>query len=89
MPRPEPGVALSSEADLPWAETLRRHWPEYAVEAGFLALFVLMAGIVSAWLQTPSGPVAAAGSEIAGRRLLAGLSMGDRKSTRLNSSHVD
>ena len=76
MPRPEPGVALSSEADLPWAETLRRHWPEYAVEAGFLALFVLMAGIVSAWLQTPSGPVAAAGSEIAGRRLLAGLSMG-------------
>ena len=44
-PRPDPGAALTSEADLPAADTLRRHWPEYAIEAGFLALFVLAAGV--------------------------------------------
>ena len=69
-------IPPTPSADLPWAETLRRHWPEYSVEAGFLALFVLAAGIVSAWLQAPSGPIAAAWPEIAGRRLLAGFSMG-------------
>ena len=76
LPRPEPGLALSNEADLPWAETLRRHWPEYTVEAGFLALFVLLAGIVSAWLPNPAGPVAAAWPDAAGRHLAAGLVMG-------------
>ena len=72
MPRPEPGAALSSEADLPAAEALRRHWPEYAIEAGFLALFVLCAGVVSAWLQGPDG----AASEPGFRRLFAGVATG-------------
>ena len=54
------------------AETLRRHWPEYAVEAGFLALFVLAAGIVSAWLQAHDG----AASDLGVRRLAAGVAMG-------------
>ncbi len=76
LPRPEPGVALAAEADLPLLETLRRHWPEYAVEAGFLAVFVLVAGVVSAWLLSPSGPGAAALPNLAVRRLLAGLAMG-------------
>jgi aquaporin Z len=69
-PRPEPGA---SEADLSLADTLRRHWPEYAVEAGFLAVFVLGAGLVSAWLE---GPAAAAASDLGTRRLLAGVAMG-------------
>jgi len=73
-PRPEPGTALATEADLPWADTLRRHWPEYAIEAGFLALFVLAAGIVSAWSQGASGPLSAAGPAV--RRLAGGLAMG-------------
>lgn len=74
MPRPEPGTALASEADLPWADTLRRHWPEYAIEAGFLALFVLAAGVVSAWSQGASGTLSAA--DLAVRRLAGGLAMG-------------
>ena len=72
MPRPEPGAALTSEADLPLAETLRRHWPEYAIEAGFLALFVLSAGVVSAWLQGPESSA----SELAIHRLVAGIVTG-------------
>jgi aquaporin Z len=70
MPRPEPGLALSTEADLPWAATWRRHWPEYLVEAGFLAVLVLAAGAVSAWLPGPAGP----GAGVA--RLLAGTATG-------------
>ena len=76
LPRPEPGEALAGEADLPWPVTLRRHWPEYAVEAGFLAAFLLAAGFVSAWLLSPSGPGTAALPDMALRRLLAGLAMG-------------
>ena len=72
-PRPEPGAALASEADLSWAEALRRHWPEYAVEGGFLALFVLAAGVVSAWLQA-TGNVAV--SDLVLRRLVAGVLVG-------------
>ena len=51
MPRPEPGAAHSAEADLPVGAALRRHWPEYAIEGGFLFTIVLAAGVVSAWLQ--------------------------------------
>ena len=75
MPRPEPGAVLASEADLSWAATLRRHWPEYAVEALFLALFVAAAGLVSGWLESPSGAGAAA-SDLPLRRLLTGAAMG-------------
>jgi aquaporin Z len=76
MPRPEPGLALSTEADLPWAATWRRHWPEYLVEAGFLALFVLAAGAVSAWLLSPVAAGGAAWAGVGARRLLAGAAMG-------------
>ena len=72
LPRPEPGTAQPSEADLPLGETLRRHWPEYAVEALFLALFVLTAGVVSAWLEVGSG----SGSGSVARRVLAGIVVG-------------
>ena len=72
MPRPEPGAVLASEADLPLAETLQRHWPEYAIEAGFLAVFLLCAGIVSAWLQGPDGSA----PELVVSRLVAGVATG-------------
>ncbi len=72
MPRPEPGGALTSEADLPLGETLRRHWPEYAIEAGFLAVLLLCAGLAAAWSQAtdgfPSDPVV--------RRGIAGIAVG-------------
>jgi len=70
MPRPEPGAAHSAEADLAMGAALRRHWPEYAIEGGFLFAFVLAAGVVSAWLQAtgPGAPVV--------HRLLSGLVIG-------------
>ena len=71
-PRPEPAAVPTSEADLAAAGALRRHWPEYAIEAVFLALFVLAAGVASAWLQASGG----AASELAVRRLAAGIAMG-------------
>ena len=67
---------LATEADLPAADALRRHWPEYAVEAGFLAVFILAAGIVSAWFQSPSGPGAVLLPDPAARRVVAGIAMG-------------
>jgi aquaporin Z len=70
MPRPEPGAAHSAEAELSAFAALRRHWPEYAVEGGFLFVFVLAAGVIGAWLQPPG-----AGSEIL-HRALTGLLVG-------------
>jgi len=67
VPRPERGAALTAEADLSASASLRRHWPEYAIEGGFLGLFILGAGVVSAWLQ------AAGGFDQPLRRLLAGV----------------
>jgi aquaporin Z len=74
--RPEPGAAALSEADLPWAATLRRHWPEYAIEGVFLALLVLAAGLASAWLETPSAAGWPFIPELAARRLLVGVVVG-------------
>ena len=76
MPRPEPGLAFSTEADLPWFATLRRHWPEYLVEAGFLVVFLLVAGAVSAWLLNPSGAGAAIRPSLAVRRAVVGVVTG-------------
>jgi len=73
MPRPEPGAALTLEADLPLADTLRRHWPEYAIEAGFLAVFLLCGGLATAWASLGAE---AFPSDPAIRRGLAGLATG-------------
>lgn len=75
VPRPEPGTALMTEADLPLAETVRRHWPEYGVEALFLCVFLVIAGVVCAGVQAGAGlqpnPLA-----LPLRRALAGITMG-------------
>jgi len=57
VPRPEAGVPPASDADLPARQALRRHWTEYAVEAGFLCAFVLIAGSLRAWLAAPAAAV--------------------------------
>jgi len=75
-PRPEPGTALVAEAELPLVETVRRHWPEYGVEALFLALFVLAAGVVSAWVQPGAGGLLPTSLDLPARRALAGVAMG-------------
>ena len=68
LPRPEPGAAYAAEAELSVFGSLRRHWPEYAVEGGFLFVFVLAAGVIGAWLQPPE-----AGSELLHRALTGAL----------------
>ena len=75
-PRPEPGTALSHEADLPLGATLRRHWPEYGVEALFLGLFVLVAGVVSAWIEAPGIAWLPGPPDLVLRRALAGIAVG-------------
>ncbi len=70
-PRPTPGDVLSREADLPWRNALRRHWPEYSIEALYLAAFVLLAGLLDAALYRLGGELAPAA-----RHLLAGIAMG-------------
>ncbi len=75
-PRPEPGTPLSHEADLTLGATLRRHWPEYGVEALFLGLFVLVAGVVSAWMQAPATAWFPGSPDAMTRRVLAGITVG-------------
>jgi len=71
-PRPEPGVPLAVEAGLTLGQSLRRHWPEYGVEALFLALFVLCGGLVSAMLEGAGVDAQA----LPWRRALAGVTIG-------------
>jgi aquaporin Z len=75
-PRPEPGDVLSTDADLPWGSALRRHWPEYGIEALFLALFVLVAGLLAAGFESPTSAMRATVPDPAVRHLLTGLALG-------------
>ena len=85
-PRPPAGTLLAIEPDLPWGAALRRHWPEYAIEAGFLALFLLAAGIVTAWFESPASPWHAALPDPLVRRLLTALTCGLVVATMIHSS---
>jgi aquaporin Z len=70
---PRPGGVFSGEAFLPWHRALRRHWVEYLIEASFLALFVLAAGVVATLERDPL-LVEAVPWPLA-RRALSGLTM--------------
>jgi aquaporin Z len=52
------------------------HWPEYAIEAALLALFMISACAVTAALQHPASPLHAAVPDPALRRALIGVAMG-------------
>jgi aquaporin Z len=57
-------------------QTLRRHWPEYLMEAGELATFMVSAALFASLLDHPASPVRQfVGSPIL-RRLITGLLMG-------------
>ena len=68
-PRPDPAAVAVAQAPLSTAQALRRHWPEYAIEGAFLAVFLLTAGLASAWAASP-------GADPAWRRLAAGVVTG-------------
>jgi aquaporin Z len=57
-------------------DALRRHWPEYLMEAGGLGLFMISAGLFAALLWYPGSPLAQAVPEGMMRRMLMGLAMG-------------
>jgi aquaporin Z len=57
-------------------EALERHWPEYLIEAGGIAAFMVAALTFTVLLEHPSSPVRAALAEPLARRALMGLAMG-------------
>lgn len=57
-------------------EALRRHWPEYVIEATLLALFMLSASTFAVLLEHPSSPLRAQLDDTLLRRALMGLAMG-------------
>jgi aquaporin Z len=57
-------------------EALRRHWPEYLMEAAGLGLFMISAGTFGTLLFHPGSPVVALLPDPLARRALMGLIMG-------------
>jgi aquaporin Z len=56
--------------------TLRRHWPEYVMEALGLMLFMISAGGFGTLLEYPESPIHQRIADPAVRRMLMGLAMG-------------
>ncbi len=59
-----------------WADNLRRHWPEYLMEAAGLGIFMISAAIVTAVLEYPKSPLHELLSDPVLRRVLIGITMG-------------
>jgi glycerol uptake facilitator-like aquaporin len=57
-------------------DALRRHWPEYLMEATELGLFMLSACAFTVLLYHPSSPLAQAIPDGLPRRLMMGIAMG-------------
>jgi MIP family channel proteins len=57
-------------------QALRRHWPEYLMEAGGLGLFMFSACVFTVLLYHPESTVGQAVGDSTVRRLLMGLAMG-------------
>jgi len=55
---------------------MRAHWPEYAIEALLLGLFMVSAGVFSTLLQSPASPLSRAIADPFARRALVGVAMG-------------
>src|SRR2546428_3632432 len=52
------------------------HWPEYLIEAGAIATFMVSAAVFAAVLYSPSSPISGAISNELVRRAFMGLAMG-------------
>jgi aquaporin Z len=59
-----------------WTARLRRHWPEYAMEALGLGGFMVAAAAFASLLHHPASPVRQAIADDVVRRALMGLAMG-------------
>lgn len=56
--------------------SFRQHWPEYAIEATLLGLFMISAALFTALLEYPGSPVRRSVPHTDVRRALVGLAMG-------------
>ena len=74
MSRTQATAGTKSPGEL--ASTARSHWPEYAIEAASLAMFIISAVVFTALLEHPSSPVAQAIANPTARRGLTGIAMG-------------
>ncbi|MBH8552072.1 aquaporin [Nostocaceae cyanobacterium CENA357] len=57
-------------------QALRRHYPEYLMEAAGLGIFMLSAGLVTALIEHPSSPIRQAITDSLLRRFVIGVAMG-------------
>jgi aquaporin Z len=76
---PEPVLAAAGRAESPKLDALMSldaHWPEYLMEAGLLATFMVSACVFGALYEFPGSPVHQAIMSGFLRRLLMGISMG-------------
>src|SRR5574341_508661 len=58
------------------SDALRRHWPEYMMEAAGLAAFMISACLFAALLEHPASPIRQALPDPLLRRFLMGMAMG-------------
>src|SRR5687767_12327179 len=71
--RPTAGAAGPARGPV---DALRRHWPEYLMEAAGLGLFMISAGLFGTLLFFPGSPLAESLPDPMARRALMGLIMG-------------
>ncbi len=57
-------------------DSLKRHWPEYLMEAGELGIFMVSACVVVATLEHPASPIHQIIPDPVVRRVLTGIAMG-------------
>jgi aquaporin Z len=67
------------------AHTLRAHWPEYAIEAWALGMFMISAGCFGVLLDASSSPLSREIENADVRRVLGGLAMGLTAITLIHS----
>src|SRR6516165_7876257 len=61
---------------MPAADALRRHWPEYLIEAAGLGVFMIIAGVCVTLLEHPRSALAVAIPSAGVRRAMIGIAMG-------------
>jgi len=69
-------AARGIEAGMGFAAAIRRHWPEYGIEAALLGLFMAAALGFTVLLEHPASPLRAALADPLPRRALMGCAMG-------------
>jgi len=72
----EPAAGAATGAQISLLSSLRRHWPEYLMEAAELGIFMISACAFGVLLEHPASPVRQAVADPFLRRILMGLAMG-------------